>query len=1294
MLKNSVSFPTVHAYNTHLSPSRSRTAEKSKSKSNPAPTPLLLYNNHNQHHHQYNNNNNSINNSSSSNTAPAAAYFSPVGNGIPSASVIQIAETNTRPVLIQLAPPPPPRTRRKRVDAFATRGQGEVDMREREKERTRMDVPRSVSGTGSNIDSSVRYSNGNDGEEGELQGDPLDELDLYSYSNLNAPQSYRYTQPEQRYHHQHLGYDGTPPLDGVATAYTHGTGVSGYNTHVRRTSQPITLTYEPPVMSGGLSMLETSETEGEMTGAGEDLDFEDVMDDDEDMGMRMEDMDGDLDLEDEMQKALSRSSSMATTMSGLSRGHHAGGSAGSNGTNKRRTSLRRVVGGGGVTANLTSIRTTKSAAAAVPLKPKTAKPKPKAKKTAMEDPATYIRKRGSIPVASPTRRLFGWEFAWDPIPLPAGGAGARGRRGSVGVVKKSRDAHGNGSWNEKEAEKAQESSFMDLRGSQRDAGAGSASTTVAVAVGVTARKLKRHSTPAGSVYARSVIGAGGGGMRRQEKWEDVFGVAMTSAAGQPPVVARVAGEMGNGNGNGVAAAKKLKKKRSQSVTRPVTADTPSRAAFVPGSAPAPSSNPGSGSALPHSANSNSYIAHDAIKTASSGTNKTSSRPGTADSANKGSHGSKASLGSGSSMRRGLQLKRSFKMSVGRTMGPGLTLASAGAVSGKQEWEEKGKDAERENARGRERRSNERVRTGEDEDEEDADVDVDGEIRSLAAARLVSASIARATPAATIVTAPSVGFSTPSPPPSAYQATSKSSPVNIAYPSLSSSSTAAPVAARPTLPAIVTSPIPIPTASAVPFPLSAPASRRPQRGFPPVVRSPSSAGQQQQPHTSGSTWMPHPFADPLEQTMPMSGAKSYITAGSEGGAASSIEDDVVQLEREMEEIRGRRGDGNDATDSPTTRFRELAAMVEAQAGPLSDSAPSPTLSSSMTPSLTSMFARAHAQAQNVAPPPPPKTSEKEKEKVKSKIFGGGHFQKRVALSSPPVAKSDWGPQSSVSSSGYGGGFLYRFPMIFPNSFTGSPPRSSPLVNGSGNGQSQAAVPRPGTPRGGSTLRLSAMETVRSTFASVGARMSSATSRMSVTSSAGASLRGGGGHGFGEMIMEHIDGDFMDLRDPFASPPPASNIATVAVPATTIPSKKSSGKNRGSEREKNGAGNDGAEKVPDALKRKMNTWGKLPMPVRSFSPAPSAGSGNASSSGAKRHSFVNGRPVVRVVGRPSSVHHRKHKKERRSRKATLPSMASAMGPLKAGAEDADFGLEEALLSQRLLNRLDSDDWESRM
>ncbi|PPQ82333.1 hypothetical protein CVT25_008309 [Psilocybe cyanescens] len=74
--------------------------------------------------------------------------------------------------------------------------------------------------------------------------------------------------------------------------------------------------------------------------------------------------------------------------------------------------------GGGVTKNLTSIRATKSAAAVIPLKPKTAKPKPKAKKAAMEDPATYIRKRGSIPVASPTRRLFGWEFVWDPIPLP------------------------------------------------------------------------------------------------------------------------------------------------------------------------------------------------------------------------------------------------------------------------------------------------------------------------------------------------------------------------------------------------------------------------------------------------------------------------------------------------------------------------------------------------------------------------------------------------------------------------------------------------------------------------------------------------------------------------------------------------------------------------------------------------------------------------------------------------------------------------------------------------------------
>lgn len=230
----------------------------------------------------------------------------------------------------------------------------------------------------------------------------------------------------------------------------------------------------------------------------------------------------------------------------------------------------------------------------------------------------------------------------------------------------------------------------------------------------------------------------------------------------------------------------------------------------------------------------------------------------------------------------------------------------------------------------------------------------------------------------------------------------------------------------------------------------------------------------------------------------------------------------------------------------------------------------------------------------------------------------------------------------------------------------------------------------------------MSTVRNTFAGIGARMSSATSRMSVNSTV-SGFKAGNGNAFGEMVMDDTYGDFMDLRDPFASPPPTSTVAIVP----PLPSVAASQRKKKS-RSKVGVilGNEvldaidsgygaGMGQVDDATRKKINAWGKLPVPVRSFSPVPSAGSGNAPS-GSKRHSFIIS---GRIVGKPSSAasHSRKHhhhKKERRTRKTTLPSMAGALAASKPGAEDADFGLEEALLSQRLLNRLVSDGWEGRV
>ena len=288
--------------------------------------------------------------------------------------------------------------------------------------------------------------------------------------------------------------------------------------------------------------------------------------------------------------------------------------------------------------------------------------------------------------------------------------------------------------------------------------------------------------------------------------------------------------------------------------------------------------------------------------------------------------------------------------------------------------------------------------------------------------------------------------------------------------------------------------------------------------------------------------------------------------------------------------------------------------------------------------------------------------------------GGILQKRVTLSSPPAPKSEWAHQPSSAQSTAGG---FRFPMIF-----GNDPPSSSMYQHTQQSTSQVRLQTSSTastPRGQSTMKLSA---VRNAFAGVGARMSSRMSNVPSTT------RGGTGSTFNEIVMENDDGDFMDLRDPFASSPAA---ATLVAPTKTL---------------KNGARAKEGDNFlvidaygPDDVesgdgRRRMSAWGTLPMPTRPFSPA--AANPGTSAVGAKRNTNSSNRSSR--SGAKAAVGHRKQKKERRAKKTTLPSMASALGPMKGvisrvGEEDADFSIEEALLSQRLLKRLDADGWESR-
>ena len=178
----------------------------------------------------------------------------------------------------------------------------------------------------------------------------------------------------------------------------------------------------------------------------------------------------------------------------------------------------------------------------------------------------------------------------------------------------------------------------------------------------------------------------------------------------------------------------------------------------------------------------------------------------------------------------------------------------------------------------------------------------------------------------------------------------------------------------------------------------------------------------------------------------------------------------------------------------------------------------------------------------------------------------------------------------------------------------------------------------------------MGTVRNAFAGVGAKVSA---RMSINS---ASTRSSAGAAASDTVapsvgmgMDDIDGDFMDLRDPFASPQSS---------------------------------------------KLVNAWGRLAIP----STLPLPGTTPETSNGGISSEIANRKKAHSYHGE-----RRKHKKEKRDRKVVdttagvlVETNSSLHGyglsaPCSAGEEDADFGVEEALLSQRLLRRLDSVSFE---
>lgn len=602
-------------------------------------------------------------------------------------------------------------------------------------------------------------------------------------------------------------------------------------------------------------------------------------------------------------------------------------------------------------------------------------------------------------------------------------------------------------------------------------------------------------------------------------------------------------------------------------------------------------------------------------------------------------------------RRGLSLKRSFQMgsTVGRTLGPGLTLSSAELRFGsdsnsgplptsnppdksirrcesegfgfrgeeeKRESEEKGKKAEK---------------FGKEDDEDvDVETEIEIEMRSLGAARPVPASYARATATATILT-PATGTDIGVDSGGGCKFASRSGGGNpVKYTAMSKTK----LHSRPSLPTMNTTT----TVSS-----------------PPACSTITEQYQQQQ-HGRNSVFStaarkPHPFIDWF---------RSLETSTSRGDA---------DVEQEMEIIRrSGRGSGNE-------RLSSLPLL--------------PPLPPLLLPSLTPP-----SQSQSLPPTPT---------KSQSTLLGKpstSSFKKRsVPPAMPPLPRSSEWAHSMLTTNGVSGAAISVVSLA--HSRTRSVSRTSSQL------PSRPTTPKPST-------RLSAMNmgSVRNAFAGVGAKVSA---RMSINSastrsSAGATASNTVASSVG-MGMDDIDGDFMDLRDPFASPPPFKLVSVFRGGDHTGGGGGGGSDFWVSERAMSSLGGgagvanyDDDDSVEVGITRRissisggkrrvnMNAWGRLPIPSTLPLPgtAPETSNGGVSSEIANR--------------KKAHSHHgerRKHKKEKRARKAavtaagvlveTNPSLHGYSAPCSAGEEDADFGVEEALLSQRLLRRLDSVSFE---
>ena len=590
-------------------------------------------------------------------------------------------------------------------------------------------------------------------------------------------------------------------------------------------------------------------------------------------------------------------------------------------------------------------------------------------------------------------------------------------------------------------------------------------------------------------------------------------------------------------------------------------------------------------------------------------------------------------------RRGLSLKRSFKMgsTVGRTLGPGLTLSSAGlnAASASRPCasksirrcesegfgfrEEAEKCHKREEKEKREKKGS--MNLGDDDGkEDDEDVDVKIDMRSV---RLVSASCVSATPASVCV---GVDFDFDVGGGLASKSSGSDGPVK--YRTIPKSSM---LHSRPSLPIMNTT-----TAASVTVCSTVTDQHQDQHDEQnPVLLTATSCGYDEH------AWKPHHSSVDLFR--------------------SETSDSRINGDISPEQIMSR-GKDND-------RLSSLPILPPLPPLLLSPPLPSSTQSQSL-----------------------PLTPTKSRSSILSKTSISSFKKQSAPPALPPVPRSlDWPHSMSTKNAAA----VSMVSLTHSRSHSGS---QSVAESGQGQGKTNSKsllqTPRP-------SMRLSAMNmgTMRSAFAGVGAKVSA---RMSVNN---ATTRGGVSAGTGNAAASSLDvsmgvddGDFMDLRDPFAPPPPSK---LVSVFRTGDHIGGGGGDFWVSERAMSSlgggdtAGYDDEDSVEVGITRRMgnmsggkrrmnmNAWGRLPIP----STLPVLGSAPGTSS-ASVSSLVAAR-------KKAHSHHgeRKKHKEKRARLGELDSseLNVPCSGYNACEEDADFDIEEALLAQRLLRRLDSVEWD---